>query len=76
VRKQHNRAAAQQVTQAEGPHGHAKHALDDVVDHVRVRAEIHKQAGGHGVGEKDAVDRKAGAVAHHHGRLLDLETQL
>lgn len=54
----------------EGAHGHAE-ARDDLVDEVRVHARIQQDAGGLRVGRKHAVHAEAGAVAHHHARLLD-----
>jgi len=59
----------------EGAHRHAE-AGDDLVDGVGVQPRVHEQAGGLRVGRKDTVDAEAGAVAHHHARLLDARTVL
>mmetsp|Transcript_5505 Transcript_5505/g.13638 ORF Transcript_5505/g.13638 Transcript_5505/m.13638 type:complete len:698 (+) Transcript_5505:463-2556(+) len=67
---------AHQVVQAEGAHGHAKLAGNGLVNLEGVEPHVHQHARRHGVGEEHAVDREAGAVAHHHGRLLDAPRQL
>jgi hypothetical protein len=67
---------AHQVAQTERAHWHAKHALDDVVDHVDVHSKVGQEAGRHRVWKENAIDSEPSAVAHHDRRLFDLETQL
>ena len=59
----------------EGAHGHAESHGDDLVDGVRIQANVHQQAGRLCVGEEDSVDCEPSAVAHHHRCLLDLGTE-